>query len=51
VIRLNPKTATVKISEQHTWLVNYQHLFPVIDSTVYDTNPTQASLFIEQDEE
>ncbi len=51
VIRLNPKTATVKVSEQHTWLVHYQHLFPVIDSTVYDTNPTQASLFIEQDEE
>lgn len=49
VIRLNPKTATVKVSEQHTWLVHYQHLFPVIDGASYDTCPSQASLFIDHD--
>lgn len=51
VIRLNPKTATVRVREQHTWLVPYQRLFPVIDGTTYDANPTQASLFIEHDED
>ena len=49
VIRLNPKTATIKVSEQHTWLVNYQLLFRVIDGTACDSTPAQASLFIDHD--
>ena len=49
VIRLNPKTATVKVSEQHTWLVQYQYLFYVIDGESSDSYPTQESLFIDHD--
>jgi hypothetical protein len=33
VVRLNPKTATIKINE-YTWLVSYKLLFPVIDEEV-----------------
>lgn len=38
VIRLNPKTATVKINNHTQWLVPYRLLFPVIDGeTVCET--------------
>lgn len=34
VIRLNPKTATVKINEGSNWIVPYQHLFRVIEGGI-----------------
>lgn len=37
VIRLNPKRATVKINEHCRWLVNYKHLFYVIEGELCDT--------------
>lgn len=46
VIRLNPKTATIKLSDQHTWLVGYNYLFYVIDGDAYEAQPVQESLFI-----
>ena len=36
VIRLNPKTATIKINEHSQWLVHYNHLFWVIDGEIGD---------------
>ena len=36
VIRLNPKTATVKINEHCRWLVHYNHLFQVIEGEIGD---------------
>lgn len=36
VIRLNQKTATVKIDEHGRWLVHYKHLFYVIESEIGD---------------
>jgi hypothetical protein len=38
VIRLNPKRATVRINEHCRWLVNYRHLFYVIEGELGDTN-------------
>ena len=37
VIRLNPKTATVRINEHCRWLVNYDNLFYVIEGELGDT--------------
>jgi len=36
VIRLNPKTATIKINEHSQWLVHYNHLFRVIEGEIGD---------------
>ena len=36
VIRLNPKTATVKIDDQNIWLVSYRNLIRVIDGELGD---------------
>jgi len=36
VIRLNPKTATIKIDEHSQWLVYYNHLFYVIEGELGD---------------
>jgi hypothetical protein len=36
VIRLNQKTATVKINEHNRWLVHYNHLFQVIEGEIGD---------------
>ena len=36
VIRLNPKTATIKINEHSQWLVHYSHLFRVIEGEAGD---------------
>jgi hypothetical protein len=46
VIRLNPKTATVKIDEHSQWLVHYTHLFRVIEGEVGDL---QEQTFIPRD--
>ena len=46
VIRLNPKRATVKINEHSRWLVNYKHLFYVIEGELGDT---KEQTFIAQD--
>ena len=37
VIRLNPKTATVRINEHCRWLVHYDNLFYVIEGELGDT--------------
>ncbi len=37
VIRLNQKTATIKIDEHSQWLVHYNHLFQVIEGELGDT--------------
>ncbi|MCD2450410.1 hypothetical protein GO003_008420 [Methylicorpusculum oleiharenae] len=49
VIRLNPKTATLRLNDQQTWLVGYNYLFYVIDSAAHETQPVQELLFIDQD--
>ena len=36
VIRLNPKTATIKINEHSAWRVHYNHLFRVIEGEFSD---------------
>jgi len=36
VIRLNPKTATIKINEHNEWLVPYRGLFQVIEGEIGD---------------
>jgi hypothetical protein len=46
VIRLNPKTATVKINESNQWLVHYNHLFRVIEG---ETGNLQEQTFIPRD--
>ena len=46
VIRLNPKTATIKINEHSQWLVHYNHLFWVIDGEIGDL---QTQTFIPRD--
>ena len=46
VIRLNPKTATIKINEHSQWLVHYSHLFWVIDGEIGDL---QEQTFIPRD--
>ena len=46
VIRLNPKTATIKINEHNQWLVHYSHLFWVIDGEIGDL---QEQTFIPRD--
>jgi len=46
VIRLNPKTATIKINEHSRWLVHYNHLFRVIEGEIGDL---QEQTFIPRD--
>jgi hypothetical protein len=46
VIRLNPKTATIKIGEHDEWLVPYRGLFYVIDGELGDL---QEPTFIPRD--
>jgi len=46
VIRLNPKTATIKINEHSQWLVHYNHLFRVIEGEIGDL---QEQTFIPRD--
>ena len=46
VIRLNPKTATIKINEHSQWLVHYSHLFWVIEG---ETGELQEQTFIPRD--
>ena len=46
VIRLNPKTATIKINEHSQWLVHYNHLFRVIEGEIGDL---QEQTFIPHD--
>ncbi|MFA5923090.1 MAG: hypothetical protein WC856_17670 [Methylococcaceae bacterium] len=46
VIRLNPKTATIKINEHSKWLVHYNHLFRVIEGEIGDL---QEQTFIPRD--
>jgi hypothetical protein len=46
VIRLNPKTATIKINEYSRWLVHYNHLFRVIEGEIGDL---QEQTFIPRD--
>ena len=36
VIRLNPKTATIRVNQTANWLVPYKHLFPVIEGEASD---------------
>ncbi|MBL6986356.1 MAG: hypothetical protein ISR72_04780 [Methylobacter sp.] len=43
VIRLNLKTATVRVSEYCTWRVHYNHLFSVIEGEIGDL-PEQTYL-------
>jgi len=46
VIRLNPKTATIKINEHSQWLVHYNQLFWVIEGEIGDL---QEQTFIPRD--
>ena len=40
VIKLNPKTATIKIPTGEVWLVYYEHLFAVFEGETACHNPT-----------